>query len=68
MSKIIPLSIFDEINSVEYLLEAAFMAAGALPHEQADAMQSLLDVIQKRIGKLEANLEALSPASEGMAA
>lgn len=68
MSKPIPLSIFDEVNSVEYLLEAAYMAAGSLTCDEANAMQSLLDIIMKRIGKLETGLEALNSTHDEVAA
>lgn len=65
MKRAVPLEIHDDVNFVQYLLDAAFMAAGALNREETSAMQSLLEIIQKRVLKIEADLEALDAGQEG---
>lgn len=60
MSRIIPLSIHDRINEVEYLLEAIFMAAGSIgDRDHVNAIQHVVMIAQKEMLEIEAQLEAL---------
>lgn len=60
MTRLIPLSIHDRINEVEYLLEAIFMAAGSIgDRDHVNAIQHVVMVAQKGMLDIEEQLEAL---------
>lgn len=60
MSRIVPLSIFDRINEVEYLLEAIFMAASSIgDRDHVNAIQHVVAIAQNNMMEIESHLKAL---------